>query len=59
MEHKQKSTFQCEECNLYEEGLTDDEVLQLSEEHFKGNHIDIDELRNKNQKQGEEDKEEK
>jgi len=50
MEHKQKSTFQCEECNLYEEGLTDDEVLQLSEEHFKGNHIDIDELRNKSQK---------
>ena len=40
-----KSTFICGECSLFEEGLTKKELSQLSEEHFKGNHIDIDELR--------------
>jgi len=43
----EKGTFQCGVCNLYEEGLTDAEILQLSQEHFKGNHIDIFELRKK------------
>ena len=41
-------TFQCGTCNLYEEGLSDKEVLMLSEEHFKGNHIDIFDLRGEN-----------
>lgn len=46
---KKKVTFQCGTCNLYEEGLSDKEILLLSEEHFSGNHIDIDKLR-KNRK---------
>ena len=40
--------FHCGTCNLYEEGLSDKEVLQLSYEHsFLDNHIDRYELRKK------------
>ena len=44
---KNNGTFQCGECNLYEEGLSDKEILILSVEHSNGNHIDIFELRKK------------
>jgi hypothetical protein len=40
-----KGYFQCGICNLYEEGLSDDEILRLSTYHYEGKHIDIDELR--------------
>lgn len=43
-------TFQCGTCNLYEIGLSDKEILALSNEHFNGNHIDIFELRKKSKK---------
>ena len=38
-------TFQCGTCNLIEEGISAEEVLQLSSYHFRGKHIDIDDLR--------------
>jgi len=36
---KRENTFRCGTCNLIEEGLTPKEVLELSAEHFNGNHI--------------------
>ena len=40
-----KGTFQCGTCNLFEVGLSDDEIIELSGYHFSGKHIDKDELR--------------
>lgn len=45
-----KGIFQCGTCNIYEENLTDKEILQLSAEHFEGNHIDVYELRKKDER---------
>jgi len=40
-----KGIFRCGTCNLYEEGLTDNEILLLSRLHFNNNHLDIDEAK--------------
>lgn len=42
---KRNASFRCGTCNLVEERITEQEVLQLSAEHNKGNHIDVFELR--------------
>jgi len=42
---KRENTFQCGTCNLIEFKLTEDELIELSAHHFKGNHIDLDELK--------------
>lgn len=38
-------SFQCGTCNLIEEGISANEVMELSKFHFSGKHIDVDDLR--------------
>ena len=40
-----KNSFQCGTCFLVEEGLTEDELIELSGYHFNGDHITKRELR--------------
>jgi hypothetical protein len=40
-----KHSFQCGTCNLVEENISAEEVLDLSGYHYQGKHIDVFDLR--------------